>query len=66
MSDAQRYKVISADNYGRDNVSETMVIGMLDKDGVEKIAAEINRCHAGGDRYYRAVPQSKALYKWEP
>lgn len=60
------YKIIIADNYARDNVSERHLVGLLSKESADTICALLNKEHEGSNDYYRVVPNDQKLYTWEP
>ena len=50
------WRIVGVDNYARETVADTLVIGFLKKDKAEKIATILNEGEENSDRYYRAVP----------
>jgi hypothetical protein len=60
-------KVIAVDNFARDTVDDVLIAEGLDQAQARALADERN---AGATmyaaRYYRAVPDTYVLQKWEP
>jgi hypothetical protein len=61
-------KVIGVDNFGRDNVSDKLICGGLNKYYANLIATLLNE--NGKDPhtpyFYKAVEDDYELYKWKP
>ena len=70
MSEAERYKVVGSDKYGRDNANEFVLTGCEDMSKYDAEVRAKSENYGSVDDYrpyfYRAVPKSKPLYKWEP
>lgn len=65
----RNWKVIGVDNFGRESVSDYLVLAGLSEDAAKKIADIINDddpAPGSASRFYKATPTDQPLYKFEP
>ena len=62
------FKVIAIDNYDRENVSDRLIESNISEFDAKAYAALLNdeRNAQSEDWFYRAVPMSHKLYKYDP
>lgn len=63
----RNYKVIASDNYGRESVSDRLIVAGI-SDRAARIVAEALNADGGRDAplYYRALPSSAPMYIFDP